>query len=57
MLMPIQRFTKKTARVFGRKNELQLKHVQSWAIIHEVELLENFNNLRSNNPTWKKLNH
>jgi hypothetical protein len=55
--MPIQRFTKKTARVFGRKNELQLKHVQSWAIIHEVELLENFNNLRSNNPTWKKLNH
>jgi Domain of unknown function (DUF4160) len=30
----------------------QLKLVQAWAIIHEQELLENFENLTKENPTW-----
>jgi hypothetical protein len=33
----------------------QLKLVQAWAIIHETELENNFVNLNSENPTWKKI--
>jgi hypothetical protein len=33
----------------------QLKLVQAWAIIHETELENNFINLNSENPTWKKI--
>ncbi|MEY4877071.1 MAG: hypothetical protein RL708_2220 [Bacteroidota bacterium] len=33
----------------------QLKLVQAWAIIHEDELLLNFNNLNMDNPNWKKI--
>jgi hypothetical protein len=39
----------------GSLPDKQLKLVQAWAIIHEQELLENFNNLISDNPTWKKI--
>jgi hypothetical protein len=33
----------------------QLKLVQAWAIIHEMELKANFNSLSSDNPTWVKI--
>ncbi|MCE7063432.1 DUF4160 domain-containing protein [Dyadobacter sp. CY343] len=34
----------------------QLKLVQAWAIIHEVELLENFVTLGENHKSWNKIN-
>jgi hypothetical protein len=33
----------------------QLKLVEAWAIIHEDELIENFNSLNSSQPNWKKI--
>ncbi len=33
----------------------QLKLVQAWAIIHEIELENNFINLNSDQPSWKKI--
>jgi hypothetical protein len=33
----------------------QLKLVQAWAIIHEMELEENFMNLNNEQPSWKKI--
>ena len=33
-----------------------LSLVRAWAIIHEKELLENFENLRKNPIAWKKIN-
>ena len=33
----------------------QLKLVQAWAIIHEIELENNFISLNSENPTWQKI--
>jgi hypothetical protein len=33
----------------------QLKLIQAWAILHEEELLVNFENLRSNPATWQKI--
>ncbi|MEI6522281.1 MAG: DUF4160 domain-containing protein [Bacteroidota bacterium] len=33
----------------------QLKLVQAWAVIHEEELIKNFNSLSSDSPTWNKI--
>ena len=33
----------------------QLKLVQAWAIIHEKELLQNFEELSKENPSWNKI--
>jgi hypothetical protein len=33
----------------------QLKLVQTWAIIHEEELTENFKNLNNEQHTWNKI--
>lgn len=33
----------------------QLKLAQAWAIIHETELENNFINLNSDQPSWKKI--
>lgn len=33
----------------------QMKLVQAWAIIHEIELLENFENLRKDFKTWNQI--
>ena len=33
----------------------QLRLVQAWAILHEHELLQNFENLSKDAPTWNKI--
>lgn len=33
----------------------QLKLIQAWTIIHEEELMENFEHLRKNPTAWKKI--
>lgn len=33
----------------------QLKLVQAWAILHEEELLQNFENLGKDNKSWSKI--
>ena len=33
----------------------QLKLVQAWAILHEEELLRNFEGLSQETPTWNKI--
>ena len=33
----------------------QLKLVQAWAVIHEEELIKNFNSLSSDSPTCNKI--
>jgi hypothetical protein len=33
----------------------QLKLIQAWTILYEDELLENFNNLNGDSPTWKQI--
>jgi hypothetical protein len=33
----------------------QLRLVQAWTELHRVELLENFNSLSSNNPSYLKI--
>ena len=40
----------------GRLPVKQLKLVEAWAIIHEKELLENFEHLKKNPKMWKKIN-
>ena len=39
----------------GKLPGKQLKLVQAWAIIHEKELLRNFEKLRKNPTEWKKI--
>jgi len=39
----------------GKLPTKQLKLIQAWAIIHEKELLKNFEQLRKNPTEWKKI--
>jgi hypothetical protein len=39
----------------GNLPSKQLKLVQAWAVIHEEELIKNFNLLSSDSPTWNKI--
>ncbi len=39
----------------GRLPVKQLKLVQAWIVIHEKELLKNFENLRKNPTAWEKI--
>jgi hypothetical protein len=39
----------------GTLPDKQFKLVQAWALIHEEELLENFSELNSNQPKWRKI--
>lgn len=39
----------------GNLPDKPFKLVQSWALIHEEELLQNFAELNSDQPNWKKI--
>ena len=39
----------------GNLPDKQFKLVQAWALIHEEELLQNFFELNSNQPNWRKI--
>ena len=39
----------------GSLPDKQFKLIQAWALIHEEELLQNFSELNSNQPKWRKI--